>query len=244
MFDFWGNDIAIADYKNQACLVQKTICCSSSNNDCNIKKNLNINNQELNKKSMFLMKNRNENEVAQLLFTDVYFLNFYAVKEEIGWRSLIFSNNTSKIIQFCNVTFFKKFFSHGLLYDLNSPTILSQNLNNITLKNIYIGNFSSISFQFQNNSFSSFKHGLFSFINSSYLLIGISNLTISYITIIPSDSNQYVLLFEGVLYSYFTLNGLLFDNNINLGFYTANGSIRNIINDFTFKNIAYSQALS
>ena len=160
---FFGNDIALSDDKNNPCLQQKAICCL---NDCYTinKQKLIINNENLEKKSMFLLQSLVKNDIVQLILTNVYFINFYAIKEEIGWRYLIFSNKTSKKIIFENVTILNFFFSHGLLYDLHFTQNASQIVNDISMRNTYIGNYSSISYQFL-NMFSLQKIGLFTLVS-------------------------------------------------------------------------------
>ena len=231
---FRGDDIAINNFKNNMCLRQKTNCCSSLNNYCDLSKTLKVNYENINKKSMFLLKSQTTSEIPRLLFINVSFLNFYGVKDEVGWRSLIISENALKTIHIENFTIVNFFFSHGLLYDINSGSF-----NNIIMVNIYIGNYCTIFDQIQNDNNSSYlTNGLFHFQNSSFLILNITNLTISSINILPLNPTQYAILFVSVSHSNLIINGLSFENNIDLSFCNFDSSLTIIIKDFTFRNLS------
>lgn len=194
---------------------------------------------------MFLLKNGNEGKIPKLSFTNVSFLNFYAIKKEGGWKTLIYLiDSYAKTIRFVNFTISNFFFLHGILFDIIIiATIPFERMNEIIIENVLIENFTVIFNQNYNN-----KKGLFNFQNLSPIFISITNLTIHSMIISSTSPIIYFFLLESSAFhspeSELYINGLTFENNTDIGFIYVNAFLKITINDFIFKNISSTKETS
>ena len=243
---FFGNDIVISDYKNNLCLRQRKVCCFSFLNDCAINNtNFTIGNHNLDKNSMFLLKNDNEEKITKLSFTNVSFLNFYAVKEEVGWKQIIYVLGSAKTIFFLNFTLSNFFFPHGVLFAINNAFNFFKIMNKIKMENVLVENYAFI--YNQNNNFNEIKDSCFIFQNFSTIFVNITNLKILSIILPSTSPSKYVFIFESAFNlpeSELYINGLTFENNTDIGFIYVNTSLKIAINDFIFKNILSTKETS
>ena len=239
---FFGNDVILSGLKNNSCLHQRNVCCSSLTNDCSIENKLLIYSENyFENNSFILIKSDGNNEVPRLFLTNIVFFNFYSLEKGLGWKALLISKAKTKSILLNNMKIVNFHFSHGIWLDFDffPPEFLSSN--NISLTNVF---FENQSFAFsQDRNYTENKIGLLNFMNSSNYSINITNITIQSINNYYHLQNYFFYFESNTKYHQNNLyiNNLIFENSTNIGLLYIEGCFQIFLNDFAIRNITYSQ---